>query len=102
MGIEVIENYAKPEKVNPFIAELKGLAVDTVFADTFEVKRNEDGTPKGVAARTQLVQAGARANGFTARVQEVLDNGDTVKIIFKTYPAQKSSPRKPRAPKVAE
>jgi hypothetical protein len=102
MGIEIVENYEKPAKVNPYIADLKGVPVGTVFAVKAETRISENtGKVLGLTGAKGAVQEGARANGMTARVQEQTTVREAkagepgeVKFVFQLFPLQESGPRK--------
>lgn len=104
MGIKVVEGYKRPEKVNPYIADLKGITVGTTFEVEVETRLSENsGKVLGLTGEKSAVQEGARANGVTARLQEAKTisepeagkPGKTV-YIFTVFPLQESGPRKPR------
>lgn len=105
MAVEKIENYTKPAAVNPFIADLDGLAEGDAFAVRVTPSRRavkgENGEPTGefklsTAGSKSQIQDAARAKGLTAREAErtELDDGQ-VRIVFTLHKAQKSGPRKP-------
>lgn len=101
MGIKIVEDYKRPEKVNPYIADLKGVPVGTVFEVTAETRISETtGKVLGLTGEKGAVQAGARANGVTARVQEQVTVREAkpgepgeVRFVFQLFPLQESGPR---------
>lgn len=103
MAIEKIENYVAPVKVNPYVADLAEAAVGDVFAVNIATSLSPTtGKVIGITGERAQVQEGARANGFTARIQEqstvaepTEESDGTYRIVFKLFPAQKSGPRKP-------
>lgn len=110
MAIEKIENYQKPAKVNPYVEDLKGLKVGDAFAVTVVTKISENtGKVLGLTAEKAAVQAGARANGMTARVMETVtvreakkgEPGET-RYVFQLFDAQKSPERAPKGVKHAK
>jgi len=104
MALKKLDNYVTPQTVNPYIEDLKGFAIGDVIEETVTTKLGSDGeTVRGVSGVTQNIQAGARANGLTARLveSEVLsaptadETGET-RLVFKLVAAQKSPERKPK------
>jgi hypothetical protein len=101
MGIKVVEDYKRPAKVNPYIADLKGLKVGTAFEVEAETRVSENtGKVLGLTGEKSAVQEGARANGMTARVQEQTTIREAkpgepglVKFVFALFPLQESGPR---------
>lgn len=103
MTIEKIENYTKPATVNPFLADMEGLAEGDAFAVRFTPTRREikdengEGTGEfklSTAGSKSQVQDAARAKGLTAREAERSDVGDgTIRVVFTLHKAQKSGPR---------
>lgn len=104
MAIKKLTDYVVPETVNPYIAELAELAEGDVFEELATVKLAKDGDSlRGLDGVKQNIQAGARANGFTARLidSEVVtrptaDEPGQVRLVFKATALQKSAPRGPR------
>lgn len=95
MAIKRIDNYTKAEKVNPYIEDLKGLSIGDAFEVEVQTRVSENtGKTLGLTGEKGLVQAGARANGFTARVQEQRNGEDgKVTFVFQLFALQESGPR---------
>lgn len=101
MAIEKLENYEKATKVNPYIEDLKGMKIGEVFAVRVQTRVSENtGKTLGLTGEKAAVQAGARANGLTARLQEQKTlEGGKVEFIFQLFALQESGPREKKADK---
>ena len=93
-----LADYQRAEKVNPYIADLKGFAVGDVFEEIVQTRVSDNtGKVLGLTGTKSNIQAAARANGFTARVIEEAELEDgKVRLVFQAYELQESGPRKPR------
>ena len=88
--VKKLEGYEKPATVNPYIAELSGLALGDAFDEVIvPTGTRDDGTPKGIEGKRAQIQDAARSLGFSARIQEREDREDgSVRFVFKLFPAQ--------------
>lgn len=91
MGINIVTDYVAPVKVNPYVADLAGLEIGTVFSVNVTPTISEKtGKVRGIEGENQKVQEGARANGMTARTLERRENGDgTLTIVYQLSGKQK-------------
>ena len=102
MPIKKLTNYVVPETVNPYIEELADTVEGEVFEELAPVKLAKDGESlRGLDGVKQKIQAGSRANGFTARLIDsaviaapTADQPGEVRLVFRATALQKSSPRK--------
>lgn len=101
MAIEKLEDYKPAARVNPFVAELEGLAEGDAFAVILtpneRTNKQSGEVTRSIAGQKSQIQDAANAHGLTARESEREEDREdgNVRVVFVLTKRQESGPRKP-------